>query len=96
MTPVETVTIILAVLSLLTTVALFIIGRVLSRISKRGESRREENGLILRGLLITGDLSRATGLAFKEGRCNGCMDDALNAHETYRQELAEFICKPRI
>jgi hypothetical protein len=62
-----------------------------AEVLKRAEARRAENVLILQGILISGDLSKAIADGHQRGEFNGPVTKALDQYECYRQNLNDFL-----
>ena len=80
-----------AVIALVIPVALFWFGRKLARMDKRGEARRQENVLILRGLDVIGGLAGATAIAFRDGHANGNVTTAMERYDEYKGDLKDYL-----
>ena len=91
MTLFEGLTIGLAALSLIATIALFIVGRSLAGMARRGEARRHENVLILQGLDVIGGMSCATAKAVRDQHCNGEVTEALERYGEYKSDLKSYL-----
>lgn len=77
--------------AILSGIVIFWLARRMNRMDSRGECRRQENVLILKGLLTIGGLASATARALKEGVANGNVTDALDDYSEYREKLSAFL-----
>lgn len=91
MTQFEALTIGLAALSIITTIALFVVSLNIARMTKRGEARRQENVLILKGLDVIGGMSCATAKAVRDQHCNGEVTEALERYGEYKGDLKGYL-----
>lgn len=72
------------------------LSRRMNRLDSRNEARRQENVLILQGLLTIGGLASATARALKEGTANGSVTDALDDYSGYREKLSAFLVEQTV
>lgn len=77
--------------SILSAVMILWLSRRMNRLDSRGETRRQENVLILKGLLKIGGLASATARALKEGMANGNVADALDDYVEYKEQLSAYL-----
>ena len=62
-----------------------------TKMDERAKLRAEESHLAMQLMSANASLASATGLALKEGRTNGKMDEALMAAQRAQQEYYAFI-----
>jgi hypothetical protein len=67
------------------------LSRRMNAFDHRGEMRKQETMLILRGLLTIGGLASATARAVKDGQVNGGVSEALEEYSEYREDLCAFL-----
>jgi hypothetical protein len=77
--------------ALISGLALWWFSRRMNALDRRGEMRKRETVLILRGLLTIGGLASATARAVKDGQVNGGVSEALEAYSEYREDLSAFL-----
>ena len=82
--------------AILSGVVIWWLARRMDRLDCRGEARRQENVLILKGLLTIGGLASATARALKEGSANGNVTDALDNYSDYREKLSAFLVEQTV
>lgn len=65
----------------------------ITEIEKRGETRIQENYIMMRYLQSLGALTYATGVAVKDGRVNGEMTEAMEGFRDAKEDLDCFLVK---
>lgn len=60
---------------------------------QRSKARREENYLIMQGIMTTGDLSVAVAEALREGHINGNVTAATEKYCKYRVDLSCYLLR---
>ena len=63
----------------------------LGRFEARAETRRDENVLLLRGLLTVGGLANETARAVRDGHANGSVTTAMEDYERYKEDLTGYL-----
>jgi hypothetical protein len=59
--------------------------------AERNETRRKESILILKSIKSIGKLSYVNAKALKDGRVNGCMEEALLYYKETNEEMNNFL-----
>lgn len=81
--------------SVISGVVVFLIQRYIKRHevaeSKRNETRRKENMLILKSIKVLGGLTEANSIAIRDGKTNGELKEALRDYSELNKELDEFL-----
>lgn len=63
----------------------------MKRLDERTDCRRIETILLLKGMLTIGGLASATARAYRDGKPNGYMTDALEDYVDYKEKLNAFL-----
>ena len=80
-------------LSIAASLTLLWVGRKLSRMDKRGDSRVEENVLMMRGIIVLGGFLMAVSTAMKNNHFNGEVGDAAEEFMAFRADLDTYLIR---
>ena len=82
---------VLTVIGIPSGVSMYVFNRIMKRLDE-DKKIRDENMCMLIGLTYTAvELSEATAISYKNGRCNGEITSALDKSQDFKQKYTDFI-----